>query len=185
MDAIFNLTMSGNETQTSIFSLESATVDKGACICQGILQTTASITLKMFPSGDMLQRRLVLPTCQQCGPFQLTSTLMIVVPDNAMVTGTCNLNNSNTAQEIDIDFFDGWKLSVVILESRANGEELQAGENMTVKNELTFDTFKTDTLGSFACDSEESIKLGEVDFLISNLQYRGFGHTNSTDFSKA
>ncbi|WAR11276.1 hypothetical protein MAR_025456, partial [Mya arenaria] len=60
-----------------------------------------------------------------------------------------------------------------------------ASENMTVKNELTFDTFKTDTLGSFACDSEESIKLGEVDFLISNLQYRGFGHTNSTDFSKA
>ncbi|WAR11274.1 hypothetical protein MAR_025454 [Mya arenaria] len=236
MDAIFNLTMSGNETQTSIFSLESATVDKGACICQGILQTTASITLKMFPSGDMLQTQKVsmtplfyfntrkhfntsgdptmiklttgdIPIATTCStdmstvrpvptdnyavtfyvnsyatfyinddltsntnqdnlesyslnepfptthkydlcngmyccvilkgnfsftiPYEMennkTSTLMIVVPDNAMVTGTCNLNNSNTAQEIDIDFFDGWKLSVVILESRANGEELQAG----------------------------------------------------------
>ncbi|WAR27929.1 hypothetical protein MAR_013633 [Mya arenaria] len=145
-----------------------------------------------------------------------TSTLMIGVPDNALVTGTCNLNNTNTAQEIDIDFFDSWKLSVVLVESTANGDELQAGEdegaaqfyswervtleyvlddhfvkpkgkgeNMTVMTVLTFDTFKTDTLGSFACDSEESLKLGEVDFFISKLQYRGFGHTQSTDFPKA
>ncbi|WAR27939.1 hypothetical protein MAR_013643 [Mya arenaria] len=144
-----------------------------------------------------------------------TSTIAIGVPDNAMVTGTCNLDNTNTTQEIDVDFFDGWKLSVVIKESTANGEELQAGvyegaaqfyswervsleyvlddhfvkpkgkgDNMTVKNELTFDTFKTDTLGSFACDSEETLNLGEVDFFISKLQYRGFGQTNSTDFSK-
>ncbi|WAR27938.1 hypothetical protein MAR_013642 [Mya arenaria] len=144
-----------------------------------------------------------------------TNTLTIGVPDKAMVTGTCNLDDTNTTQEIDVDFFDGWKLSVVIKESTANGKELQArvderaaqvyswervsleyvlddhfvtpkgkGENMTVKNELTFDMFKTDTLGSFACESEETLKLGEVDFLISKLQYRGFGHTNSTNFPK-
>ncbi|WAR27930.1 hypothetical protein MAR_013634 [Mya arenaria] len=73
MDATFNLTMAGIKTQTSMFSLESATVDKGACKCQEYLQTTPSISLMMFPSGDILQVRFPESTFQ---PFHAEKVSM-------------------------------------------------------------------------------------------------------------
>ncbi|WAR27922.1 hypothetical protein MAR_013626 [Mya arenaria] len=54
MDATFNLTMSGNETQTSMFSLETASVDKNACICQDHSIRKPSMSIKTFPSNDTL-----------------------------------------------------------------------------------------------------------------------------------
>ncbi|XP_060593831.1 uncharacterized protein LOC132748278 isoform X2 [Ruditapes philippinarum] len=135
----------------------------------------------------------------------------ITVPNDADIKGNCHLNTS--AQEITITFFDAsWVLDIIIMKGVGLevGDRLEGDGNTYTWNKLnlsyTVDShfpeaenpeskesvttsgaianLKVNTDGSFKCNAEEDINVDkDTRMKLSDLQYRAFGKTGTSDFT--
>ncbi|XP_060602818.1 location of vulva defective 1-like [Ruditapes philippinarum] len=135
----------------------------------------------------------------------------ITVPNDADVQGNCHLNTS--AQEITITFFDAsWVLDIIIMKGAGLevADRLEGSGNTYTWNKLnlsyTIDShfpeadkpgskesvttsgaianLKVNTDGSFKCNAEEDINVDkDTHMKLSDLQYRAFGKTGTSDFT--
>ncbi|KAL4219768.1 membrane glycoprotein 2 [Mactra antiquata] len=135
----------------------------------------------------------------------------VSIPKETTASGTCKYNDSDSAQEIKLSFYDGWDLTFVIVKGGKSGYMLDdsddndfswqeisltyvvdeqfpnarnPGENNTVVQIDTFGQFKANLDGSYKCNTKQSIQLQtNIKLDVSDLQYRAFGTSSDPGFS--
>lgn len=118
------------------------------------------------------------------------ATAKVEVPYNAVVNGTCRLNNSDTEQEINLQFNQAsWSLGIIVAKENSMAKVVSrqtnsAGsayswkrvklsymvdghfedakdEGKNITIETDIDTYKADIMGSYKCRVEQSLNIGK------------------------
>ncbi|KAK3095725.1 hypothetical protein FSP39_018121 [Pinctada imbricata] len=143
----------------------------------------------------------------------VTATVAVPGQDEVTISGSCGTNTSNS-QDIELSFYDGWKLKLTFTSDATSSNLLQAnagnnyqlskvdvtyvlnnnifedvanpGESRQLSGNVTADTFKASSTGSYTCSKDQTVNLGQFSMTTNDMQFQAFmTKSNFTGFGDA